>query len=259
MRMTKILSIALFVLFLTACKTTTTAELYAGNSDEQIFTHAQSELAKGNYETAAKDFEALDTLYPFGRYSEQGQLDIIYAYYKNGEYESALAAADRYIRLYPRSPSVDYAYYIKGLANSGRPNGWVDSWTTADPAQLDMTGMQEAYKDFALLTQRYPNSKYAPDARQRMARIIGLMAQHQLEVAQYYVVRKAYVAAANRAATLVREYPGMPQVAPALAIMIEAYTALNQPQMANDARQVLANKFPSSAEAQKFGGAVDKK
>jgi outer membrane protein assembly factor BamD len=252
MRTIQILSVAILAIFLVACKTTTTAELYGGSSDEQIFNHAESQIAKGNYETAVKDLEALDTLYPFGRYSEQGQLNIIYAYYKSGDNESALAAADRYIRLYPRSPSIDYAYYMKGLANMGRPHGWVDKWTRADPAQLDSANLQEAYKDFALLVKRYPNSQYTDDARQRMARIVGIMAQHELEVAEFYMVRKAYVASANRANTVATEYPGMPQVPAALAIMIEAYTALNEPQMANAARQRLLSGFPDSAEARKY-------
>lgn len=252
MQITKLLSIILCALFLVACKTTTTADLYGSRSGEQIFSHAEAQLAKGNYETAVADLEALDTLYPFGRYSQQGQLNIIYAYYKNNDNDSALAAADRYIRLYPRSPDIDYAFYMKGLANMGRPHGFVDRFTRADPAQLDLSNMEAAYKDFDLLVRRFPKSRYAPDARVRMNEIVNTMSQKQLEIAQFYMVRKAYVAAANRGNRVVQEFPRTPQVPQALGVMIEAYAALNQPQMANNARQRLIAGFPESPEAKKF-------
>ncbi|MDF3054845.1 MAG: comL [Gammaproteobacteria bacterium] len=237
MRMIQILLTVLLSIFLLACKTTTTADVYGNDTDEQIFTHAEAQLAKGNYEAAIRDLEALDSLYPFGRYSEQGHLVIIYAYHKHGDSASALAAADRYIRLYPRSSGVEYALYMKGLANVGRPQGLLARVTQAGSSQLDMNSLEAAYKEFSVLVERFPNSKYAPEARQQMNRIVGLMSQHQLEVAQYYMSRKAYVAAANRATRIVKEYPGTPQVGPALGILVEAYTALGETEMANDARR----------------------
>lgn len=244
--MLRFIFIALFAFVLTACKTTTTQDLYGKQTDKQIFTHAESEIARGNYDTAVKDLEALDTLYPFSDYSQQGQLDLIYAYYKSGDNVSALAAADRYMRLYPRSPSVDYALYMKGLANMGPEPSWVDRWTLADPAQRDFGNMEAAYQTFHVLIERFPNSQYVPEARKHMQYIRNLMAQHQLEVAQYYMKRKAYVAAVNRATTVVENYPNTQQVKPALQIMVDAYTQLNQPQLANSARQMLVERYPDT-------------
>jgi outer membrane protein assembly factor BamD len=226
MRMTRIFLIALFSILIIACKTTTTADLYGQYTDKQIFDHAQNELSKGNYETAIKDLEALDSLYPFGRYSEQGHLDIIYAYYGNGDNPSALAASDRYVRLYPRSSGVEYALYMKGLSNVGRPEGKLSYWTQAPPSQLDMGNLEAAYREFAILVERYPNGRYTPNARKQMGRIVELMAKHHLEVARYYMTRKAYVAAANRATKIITEYPGTPEVAPARVIVSEVYAEL---------------------------------
>jgi outer membrane protein assembly factor BamD len=249
-RFISIIFITLMSFTLVACKTTEPLEIYKGDTAEQIFTQAEHNLAAGHYESAAKDFEALDTLYPFGAYSQQGQLDIIYAYYKKGDdAESALAAADRYIRLYPRSPDVDYAYYMKGLINMGTNDSWIDRWIRSDPAQRDLSGMDQAFQDFNLLVQRFPNSRYAPDSRKRMIYIRNLLAQNQLEIARFYLKRKAYVASANRASNVVSLYQGSPQVVPALSIMYESYRALNEDKMANDALRLLITNYPNSSEA----------
>lgn len=252
MRFKYLLAVLFVITALAGCKTTTAYQPYQGLSDKQILERGEYNMAKGRYEQASKDFEALDTLYPFGEYSQQGQLDIIYAYYKNDDTDSALAAADRYIRLYPRSPDVDYAYYMKGLINSGPPENWFHRWIQAPPEKRDLTGQQQAFQDFSTLVEEFPNSKYTPDARQRMVYIRNLLAEHQLEIAQYYMRHKAYVAAANRAGDVVEMYPGAPQVIPALAIMVEAYNKLNEPQMANNALRVLKTNYPNSPEAQKF-------
>lgn len=250
MRFNRILALILVALFLVGCKTTPPFQAYQGLSDKQILERGEYNMSKRHYDQAVKDFEALDTLYPFGQYSQQGQLDIIYAYYKSDDNESALAAADRYIRLYPRSSNVDYAYYLKGLINSGDNKNWFHQWIEAPPEKLDLTDQKQAFQDFNTLIEQFPNSKYAPDARARMIYIRNLLAQHQLEIAQYYMRRKAYVAAANRAGDVVRSYPGAPQVIPALHVMVEAYTKLNEPDMANDALRVLNTNYPN-AQVQK--------
>lgn len=252
MRLLLLIIITLISFTLTACKTTTIEQQYKGKNEQQIFERAERNLAKGNYDTAAKDFEALDNLYPFGPYAQQAQLDIIYAYYKNSDIDSALAAADRYIRLYPRSSDIDYAYYMKGLIGMGTPEGWLDYWVKTGPADRDVSGLDQAFRDFATLVQRFPDSKYVPEARKRMAYIRNLLAAHNLRIAQYYYNRKAYVAAANRAGDVVKNYSGAPQVIPALAIMVESYRALNENDMANDALQVLVNNYPNSSEAKRL-------
>ena len=131
--------ILLIACLLVACKTTNSLDAYQQLSDKQIYEHSKENMKKHHYEQATKDFEALDTLYPFGDYSQQAQLAIITAYYKNDDKESALAAIDRYIRLYPRADNVDYAYYMKGVINAGSEENWFFSWVHAKPAKKDIS------------------------------------------------------------------------------------------------------------------------
>lgn len=252
MRLLLLTLITLCSFMLVACKTTTLEQQYKGQTEKQIFERAERNLANGNYDTAAKNFEALDNLYPFGPYAQQAQLDIIYAYYKSGDTASALAAADRYIRLYPRSPDIDYVYYMKGLIGMGASEGWLDYWVRTSPADRDISGLDQAFRDFGTLITRFPESKYVPAARQHMVYIRNLMAAHNLRIAQYYYNRKAYVAAANRAGDIVKNYPGAPQVIPALAIMADSYRALGERDMANDAQRILLTNYPNSAEAKQL-------
>ncbi len=254
MRLLFLVFIALCSFMLVGCKTTTLDQQYKGQTDKQIFDRAEHNLKRGRFETASKDFEALDTLYPFGEYSQQAQLDIIYAYYRNGDADSALAAADRYIRLYPRSSDIDYVYYMKGLIDMGPQENWLDRWIRTNPTYRDVSGMEQAYQDFSLMIERFPQSSYVPEARKRMQYIRNVLAQHYLQIAQYYERRKAYVAAANRAGDVVRNYPGTPQVTPALGVMVRSYRALGETSMANDALQVLVNNYPNSPEAKRLRG-----
>jgi outer membrane protein assembly factor BamD len=252
MRLLLVMLVALCSLTLVGCKTTTLEQQYKNKNEKQIFDRAEHSMARGKYETAAKDFEALDNLYPFGPYAQQAQLDIVYAYYRNNDAESALAAADRYIRLYPRSPDVDYVYYLKGLIDMGTPETWLDYLVRTNIADRDVSGLEQAFKDFAVLIERFPQSAYAPDARKRMVYIRNLLAAHNLRIAQYYLNRKAYVAAANRAGDIVKDYQGAPEVIPALGIMVESYRGLGETGMANDALQILVNNYPNSPEAKRL-------
>lgn len=244
MNLTRIIALIIATCLFAACKTTSSLDAYNGFSDKQIFERAEKNMHKGSYEQAAKDFEALDTLYPFGEYSQQSQLDIINAYYKGGDRDSALASADRYIRLYPRADNVDYAYYMKGMINKGGKRAWYEKWINAEPASRDVSAQKEAFENFTTLTERFPNSKYTPEALGYMAELRSQIAQHTLEVAQYYLRHKTYIAAANRAVQVLENYPGSLQVAPALDIMAQSYHALNEPDMADEARRVLQDKFP---------------
>lgn len=218
---------------------------FQGQSAEQIFNGGQKAMNKKKYDEAINHFEALNTLYPFGAYSQQGQLDIIYAYYQNGDYDSAVAAADRYIHLYPRDKNVDYAYYMKGKSYFDKNVSWLSKHVyPIDPAQRDLTTFKQAFTVFDELVGYFPDSKYAPDARRRMIFIRNVLARHELQVAQFYMEHKAYVAAANRATNVVSHYQGTPYVPDALKIMIKAYTALGATKQAEDAARVLKLNYP---------------
>lgn len=252
MDFTRIIVLIVATCLFTACKTSSPLDAYQPLSDQQIYTRADNNLKKHNYEQAVKDFEALDTLYPFGEYSQEGQLKMIDAYYKSGDNDAALAAADRYIRLYPRAQDVDYAYYMKGMIHKGPKMSWYEKWLQADPSKLDKTSQENAMEDFGILIDRFPQSQYAKEAQGYINEMRAQIAQHDLEIAQYYLRRKAYVASANRATALVDKYPGTAQVAPALDVMIQSYRALNEPNMANKAIAVLKNQYPGSVEAAKY-------
>jgi outer membrane protein assembly factor BamD len=237
MHFIRIIALIIAACLFSSCKTTTSLDAYQGLTDKQIFERAEKHIQKHSYEQAAKDLDALDTLYPFGQYSQQGQLEIINAYYQADDHDAALAAADRYIRLYPRADNVDYAYYMKGIINKGPAESWYEKWWHAAPAERDVTPQRDALESFGILIERYPSSRYTPEVHGYIAALRSEIAQHELEIAQYYLRRHAYVAAANRAASLVEEFPGTPQVAPALDVMVKSYHALNEPVMADRALQ----------------------
>ena len=240
----------LVLLGLTGCATTPTdpAIVFKGQSDKQIFDGAEQALAKKNYSKAVTNFEGLQALYPFGPYSEQGQIEIIYAYYMNQDPASALAAADEYIRLYPRSPKVDYAYYMKGLINFERERSFIQRVFNVNSAWRDLSYMRQAFIDFNELVQRFPESAYAADARTRMIYIRNVAAQYELLVAQYYMNHQAYLAAANRASYVVQHFQGAPQVIDALVLMVKAYRQLNEPVLAAQTLQILSHNYPTAPQ-----------
>ncbi|MGB6977314.1 MAG: outer membrane protein assembly factor BamD [Gammaproteobacteria bacterium] len=242
------LILLLGLLFLAGCSSSSKEDMFKGMTENQIYTGGQKALAKGHYSKAAQHFEALQANYPFGEHAEQIDRNIIYAYYKNGDAASAIAAADRYIHLYPQSSYVDYAYYMKGRVNFDRGRTHLQEMVGVNPAQRDLKYMNQAFNAFNDLLQQYPHSPYSPDARQRMIYIRNLLAQQQLEIAQFYFTRQVYVAAANRASLVVRHYEGAPQVIPALVLMVKSYRALGLTDQANDALQVLQYNYPTAPE-----------
>ncbi len=219
---------------------------YQGQSAKQVLNTGEQYMAKGDYKLAVSSYQALDAMYPFGEYAERGQLDIIYAYYKSGDAASALAAADRFIRLYPRSKNVDYALYMKGLINMGRNRDWLNRVLFSDPAERDMTYMRQAFADLNTLVRMYPNSPYAPDAHRRLVYLRNIFARHEIQVAQFYLVRKAYVGSAERARGVFEHYQGSPYVIDALGIMVKSYEGLHEQTMADNAYRVLAQNYPNS-------------
>jgi outer membrane protein assembly factor BamD len=188
--------------------------------------------------------QQLEARFPFGRYAEQAQLEIIYAQYMSGSYDAARSSADRFIRLQPQNSNIDYALYIKGLASFHKNRGLMDRIFAADAAKRDMTSVNEAYADFAQLLASFPNSEYAPDTRQRMIYLKELLARAEINVANYYMRRAAYVAASNRARNVIENYPRSHITQDALAILIEANYRLGLKDAANDALRVLALNFP---------------
>ena len=215
------------------------------NTTEQIlYRNAQRSLRSGNYSVAIESLQRLEARFPFGRYAEQAQLEIIYAHYMAASYESARTAADRFIRLHPSNPHIDYAYYLKGLSAYSKNKGLMDRFFASDPAKRDVSSARDAYSDFATLLARYPSSQYVPDARKRMLYLRDLIARSELNVADYYMRRRAFAAASNRARYVVETYSKSDVAADALAVMIEANYRLGLEDAANDALRVLSMNFP---------------
>lgn len=206
----------------------------------KLYAEAASELDSGNYQTAIEYYEKLEARYPFGRYAMQAQLDVAYAYYRADEPEAAIVAADRFIKLYPQNPYVDYAYYLKGIVNYNRSVGFFDRYIPTDPSQRDPGSALDAFQDFGVLVRRFPDSKYTPDARQRMLFLRNNLAKHEVHVARYYVKRGAYLAAVDRCDYVINHFQRTSAVKSALEVMIDAYERLGYDQMAADVQRVLA-------------------
>ena len=213
-------------------------------SASQLYAAAKEAMNEKNYEKAIDYFEKLEARYPFGRYAQQAQLEIAYAYYKYDEPEAAIAAADRFIKVYPRHPNVDYAWYLKGLTNTNRGKTVADKFLPQDPSERDLASMRDAYDDFHELTRRYPNSKYYLDSAQRMVHLRNNMAQYELHVADFYMRRGAFIAAANRAEYVVENFQRTPAVPEALVYMVRAYNRLGSEDLASDALRVLELNYP---------------
>jgi outer membrane protein assembly factor BamD len=218
---------------------------YVGWNAEKFRTEAKIALDAGSYDKAIKIYEALSARYPFGDESAQTQLDVAYAYYKNNDPEAAISAADRFIKINPRSDSVDYAYYLKGLVNYNRDIGFIDRFLPTDASQRDPGNARQALENFSELIRRFPRSKYVADSQLRMIALNNNLAMYEVHVARFYMKRKAYVAAANRAKTVVEKYQRTPAVPYALEVMKDAYTQLDQPDLAQDVARVYDLNFPN--------------
>ncbi len=223
---------------------------YADWNAEKFRAEAKKAVEAGSYEKAIKLYQSLESRYPFGDESAQTELDIAYAYFKNNEPDSALAAADRFIKINPRSPGVDYAYYLKGLVNYNRGIGFVDRFLPTDTSQRDTASAREALKNFEELIHRFPNSRYLPDARLRMIALKNNLAMHEVHVARYYMKRKAYVAAVDRASIVIDKYQRTPAVPFALLVLQEAYTNLELLDLASDVTRVYNLNYPNGPPVQ---------
>ncbi len=213
-------------------------------SETELYQQAQADLDSKSYTSAISKLKALESRYPFGRYAEQAQLELIYAYYKNVEPEAAKAAAERFIRLHPQHPSVDYAYYLKGLASFDQDRGLLARFLPLDMTKRDPGAARDSFNEFAQLTSRYPNSRYAPDAKARMIYLRNLLAAYEIHVAHYYLKRQAYVAAANRGRYVVENFQETPSVGDGLAVMVEAYQRLGLNDLAATSLETLKLNYP---------------
>jgi outer membrane protein assembly factor BamD len=225
-----------------------------GWSAAKLYAEAKAELADRNYEKAISYYEKLEARYPYGRFAQQAQIEIAYAYYKDGEPASAIAAADRFIKLHPNHPSVDYVYYLKGLANFNDDLGLMGFISNQDMTERDPKAARDAFDAFKELAQRFPNSKYTPDAVARMNYLVNALASHEVHVARYYMKRGAYVAAVNRTQYALKNYPQAPANEEGLVIMVRAYDALGMKDLRDDAERVMLKNFPNSPYLKGRGG-----
>lgn len=234
-------SLAVFLLLtLVACGSNPKAgDADKNASAEELYTAAKSYLDEKSYDNAIKRYEKLQSRYPYGRYAQQAMLEMAYAYYKQNEPDPAIAAADRFIKQFPNNEHVDYAYYLKGLANFTGDKSMVVSLGGEEASDRDPQMIHDSYMAFKELITRYPDSQYVPDARLRMQYLSNQMAKHELHVADYYLRRGAYLAALSRAQEVLQQYPNSPSTRPALLVMVRAYEKLGMTDLRDDTQRVL--------------------
>jgi outer membrane protein assembly factor BamD len=239
----------LAVMLLAGCNNRRSAIL-PGEGPEVIYGLGLEAMEAGDFADALLYFQALQARYPFANVTRQAQLDMIYAYYRNRERESAIDAAEAFERENPTHPRVDYALYMRGLAHFDQAPNWIERVFKVDLNERPPRDTLQAFTVFQALLRRFPDSEYAGDARERMIFLRNRLAAYENHVAEYYMQRGAYVAAVNRAKYLLERYPGAPAVERALEIMVEAYAALGMTDLANDAQRVLNETRGELAAAQ---------
>lgn len=225
-------------------------------SEKEYYEGAQKSLNAGNFSSAADQLEQLESHYPVGAYTEQSQLELIYAKFKHVDFDGASAAADRFIRLHPAHAQVDYAYYLRGLSNYEAGRDSFTRYLPVDSAHRDLGSSRQAYNDFRDLVSRFPASEYAPDARQRMIYLRNQLAEAEMHAARYYMKRGAYVAALNRARWVVENFQGAPVVPEALAVEVWCYERLGMNDLAQQNLALLKSNYPDYKGVDKLGKVV---
>jgi len=208
-------------------------------SAEKFYFAARAELNDENYLTAIEYYETLESRFPFGKYATQAQIDVAYAYYKFDEPDSAITAIDRFIKLHPRNPRVDYAYYLKGLVNFERGGTLLDVISERDLSDFDKNLLLAAYNDFRVLTQRFPDSQYVTDARKRMVFLRNQLARSDYSIANYYASREAWIAVTNRTRFILQNFQGASVIRSTLELQLRAYQALELEDLANDTQRII--------------------
>jgi outer membrane protein assembly factor BamD len=215
-------------------------------SAEKLYSEAHDAMVGGNYTRATKLYETLESRFPYGRYAQQAIIESAYANYRAGEAAAAVAACDRFIRTYPNHPNVDYAYYLKGLVNFREDQGLLGYVYEADLSEREPKAMRESFDAFKELVNKYPQSKYTPDAEMRMKFLTNSLALYEVKVGRYYFNRGAYVAAVNRAQLAIQNYPRTPATEDALDLLVKSYDRLGLAQLRDDSARVLKSTFPNS-------------
>ncbi len=247
MKILKILSITLSLLGFYGCAHRDySADNFKNFTAQELLQQGKTNVAKKNYAEAAKYLEAIDALYPFAAEAKRGQLITIYAYHMLGDADSALAAATRYIHLYPEDSQTDYAYYMKGIVYFNKNRTTMQKLLSKNLANLDVSDLNSAFVNFSELLRKFPQSSYAKDTEKRMLYIRNLIAEHELNIAKFYLERKAYLAAANRATDVIKHFAKTPQTEEALKIMIKSYDALGLEQQKKDAIKTFQHNFPKN-------------
>jgi outer membrane protein assembly factor BamD len=224
-----------------------------GWSVDKLYQEARKAALDGGYVEAIDLYEKLEARYPYGAYAQQALIDVAYSYYKNGDAELSIEAADRFIRLYPLHPNVEYAYYLKGLVHFRREVSILEKWLPQNIAARDVSNARLSFDDFSQLLRGFPESRYALDARQRMVYLRNQLAEHDILVARYYVKRGAYLAVASRARHVLEAYPRSQFTPDALELMVTAYRILGLETQASDALRVLNLNYPSHPATERAG------
>lgn len=236
----------LFALVLGACASGPSADSTRGWTVEKLYSEAKGELDSGNFKKAVEYYEKLEARYPYGRHAQQAALEVAYAYFRQRESASAIAACDRYIKLYPNAANVDYAYYLKGLVTFNEDLGLIAKLSNQDMTERDPKAMQESFEALRELVTRFPDSKYAPDALQRMRYLVNALAAYEVKVAEYYLRRRAYVAAVNRAQAAITTFESAPALERAFAVLVRSYQAMGLTDLQKDAERLMKINFPDS-------------
>lgn len=243
----KVMLVALFISLSGCSSSQNEIEKVPDKSAQALFTDARDALDSGLYQKAIQILSAIDSRFPFGPISHQVQLDLLYAYYKTGNAEQGVALAERFLRLNPDHPNVDYVYYMKALINIDTEENLFQDLAGIDRSDRDPTASKSAFNDLRTIVDQYPDSKYGADARKRMIAIKSRLAKYELAVAKFYFKREAFVSSANRGRYIVEYYSPSAEVEEALMIMVESYDRLGLEKLRTNAKQVLAANYPNNA------------
>lgn len=244
------LFLVLFILFLISCAAREKAEpVTPAMQEKEIYDTAQERIKSGNYSMAISSLEMLERRFPFGKYAEQAQAELIYAYYENGLFDASVAAAERFISLHPRHPNTDYAYYMKGLAKFSKEKELLSSVPLLGELtyKRDLTRAKTSFEELTEFISRFPESNYVDDAKRRMFFLRNLIAKQEIEVAEFYIQRKAYIAAISRADYIIANLPNSKEVRRALEIKVQAYGLMGKDSLKKQASKVLQS-FIDAAE-----------
>jgi outer membrane protein assembly factor BamD len=254
----RVLLSLMIVVFAVSCSSTREErDQFAGlSTEEQFYRTANRQLNSSNFSGAVQTYQALESRFPFGQYAAQAQLELIYAHYRAGNLEGARAAADRFIRLHPDHQNIDYAYYLKGVASFSENSGFMSRFLPTDPSKRDISRARDAFTEFSLLLALYPDSDYAADARARMIFLRNNLAAYEIHVANYYLERRAYIAALNRGRYVVENFQGTPMAAEGVAIMVECYLRLGLNDLAETSLALLRANYPDHPTLDRQGNFI---